>query len=173
MKRSSPRWTCAGLAAAAALVLSACGSAETDASDAGQAAQAVPGGSTAAAVDPCTLLTEADARGVLGDSLQQGRPDAGSTPSCQYVTPSGESLTLQMLPGSVPDFDSYVQQSADAFKAKVEPAAGLGERAAWVGTQLMVLQAPHMLVLTIGQNLGDEERRALGQRLGAAALQRL
>jgi hypothetical protein len=163
----------AGLTAAAVLVLSACGSAEPDAADTGSAAQAAPGGSTAAAVDACNLLTAADARGVLGDSLQQGRPDAGSTPSCQYVTPAGESLTLQMLPGSAPDFDSYVQQSADAFKVKVEPAAGLGERAAWVGTQLMVLQAPHMLVLSIGQNLGDEERRALGQRLGAAALQRL
>lgn len=143
----------------AALILSACGSPESR--------------TAAAAVDPCTLLTEADARAILGDALQQGTPNAGSTPSCQYVAPSAESLTLQMLPGSVADFDSYVRQSAEAFDMPVEPAAGLGERAAWVGTTLIVLRAPHLLVINVGQDLSSEARHAVGQRLGTSALQRL
>jgi hypothetical protein len=127
----------------------------------------------AAAVDPCTLLTEADARAILGDVLQQGTPNDGSTPSCQYVAPSAESLTLQMLPGSIPDFDRYVQQSATAFGTPIEPTPGLGERAAWVGTTLVVLRAPHMLVINIGQDLTSEARHAIGQRLGTSVLGRL
>ena len=159
------------LRACAALLLAACGSAETDAAPEAGAVAAAPAAS--AAPDPCTLLTEADAKAVLGEPLQQGRPDAGSAPSCQYVTPGGEALTLQMLPGSVRDFESYMQQSVDAFRVKAEPAPGLGDRAVWLGPMLLILRPPHMLSLTIGQNLSDEARRSLGKRLGTAALGRL
>ena len=91
---------------------------------------------------------------------------------CQYMADNSESVTLQIQPGAPSDFDNYAKQSADAFGVKVEPVAGIGERAAQVGDQFIFTRSNQMYILTIGKNLSPAEKADRTRKLAQAVLSR-
>ena len=88
-----------------------------------------------AGVDPCSLITQADAEAALGGKVEGPQKESGfgQFSQCQY-TASGErvtdvrSATVQVHPV---DFMSKRKAFADAGE-KIEPVAGIGDAAFWV-----------------------------------------
>jgi hypothetical protein len=121
-----------GAVAASVLMLAACGSSATSgssssASAGGQAsAQTTSSGASAstsaaashapiaAAIDPCTLITQDEAKAAMGGDPGPGKPAAG-TPACTYGTPgqtAGYMLVADADVSHVPGFDNFNKDTA-------------------------------------------------------------
>ena len=160
----------------ALISLAACGGGGTGESP-GQGA--APADSAAAppssGIDPCALVTKAEAEEALGAPVGEAeRPSEANIPphlsSCRYTARRGAALailTLMVRTGyggseSKTGFESAKQQFPGA-----EAVAGIGEDAFFLGNQLNILQGN--VYLTIGGDFDLETAKTLGQR----ALQRI
>ena len=145
-------------AVAAGLTLAvACGDAGAD------RAATPPAGavrSPSAPVDPCALLTQAEATALLGTPA--GAPEKGSASTCTYAAQSGRGeIMLHLLPltfGSKEEFHAFLVEDTekmneritkslgDAVKpTRVEPVPEVGEPAYYVDPTLAVLKEGRVL----------------------------
>lgn len=169
-----------GLAASlAAVTLLACGgdeappAAEPDAAE--PAVAATEPAAPAGAIDPCALITPAEAAEALGATPNTTeRPTEANHPpamvTCRWVAPKGQAVAVMTL---------MVRTSADAASARIgfqaardaypgaAAVSGLGEDAYVFADQLNVLKGDVHLILT-----GDFDA-ATSRRLAESALQRL
>ena len=126
-----------GAMAASAFMLAACGSSATSgasstASAGGQASvqttssaasnstsSAASQAPIAAAIDPCTLITQDEAKAAMGGDPAPGRQVSG-TPACTYGSPgttSGYMLVADADVSHVPGFDNF---SKDTARTKIQ-----------------------------------------------------
>lgn len=145
-------------AAAAGLALAiACGDAGADRAAATPASAVRP---SAAPVDPCGLLTQAEAAAILGTPA--GAPQKGSGSTCTYAAQSGRGEIMLHLPpltfGSKDEFHDFLVEDTektnerlkkslgDAVKpGRVEPVPEVGEPAYYVDPTLIILKEGRVL----------------------------
>lgn len=99
-------------------------------------------------IDPCTLLTKADAEAALGEVVENEPVRSDTFPQgCQYIathTPlrsaSVSLITSTMLKDAGSPTPTTTQfYTAMKQDATVEPVAGMGNEAAWVKTENVTL----------------------------------
>ena len=141
------------------------GGAETTA---GTAAVASPTGT----IDPCALVTAAEAADALGaQSAEPDRPAAANIPpglvTCRYVAQRGQGvavLTVMVRTGSESESRIGFESAREQFAA-AQPAEGLGDDAFVLGDQLHVRKGPVHLQIS-GDIPGDVARRLAETALG-------
>src|SRR5688572_22692687 len=111
-------------AAAAGLALAlACGDAGADRAATPPARAARP---PAAAVDPCGLLTQAEATALLGTPA--GAPTKGSGSTCAYAAQSGRGeIMLHVLPlsfGSKDEFHAFLVKETERTNERIKKSLG-------------------------------------------------
>ncbi len=169
-----------GVAAGLSLAL-ACG-------DSDRNAAAAPPQSTAkrparAPIDPCALLTPAEAAAILGKPI--AAPDKGSGSTCTYAAQTGSGeIMLHALPlefGSKEEFHAFLVKDTEAMNARtkeslkklgatvketaVEPVPEAGSPAYFVDPTLVVLKGGRVLSI-----LARDRRQAVA--VAAKALPR-
>jgi len=191
------------LALSALLLLAACGGGGEEATPAAQQTRtpaATPSAQqtqapaetpkpSAGAIDPCALVTKADAEAILGRSL--GEPERGTIgpfETCNYgegtfsdnvqVQVSSELYTLS-------GFDDGMKAAAELVDAEAKPVSGLGDKAYSIGEVLYVqkgdvtlnflVATPKLTELTRqgDTEAAEQQRLALATDLAAKALGRL
>jgi hypothetical protein len=145
-------------AAAAGLVLAiACGGSGVERA----AAQAATGRAPPAPVDPCALLTQAEAAAILGTPAAAPQNASGST--CAYAAESGQGddIMIHMMPltfGSEEEFHAFIVDDTDKMNARlkkdlgdavkpttVDPAPEVGKPAYYVAPTLVILKDGRVL----------------------------
>jgi hypothetical protein len=152
-----------------------CGGAADDAADAAAAAgESAAAGGALTDIDPCSLVTQAEAGAALGASAGAGeRPTEANLPprlaTCRYIAPRGQGLAVMTVMVRQGERESESRIGFDQAKSQfpgAETVPGLGENAFWFGNQLNVLQGRVYLNIT-----GDFDL-ATARQLAATALQR-
>ncbi len=161
-----------GLALGLGLFVTACGGSEPAATGDAPAAQA---GQQSSPVDPCSLVTSAEASEALGATAGPGeRPKEANHPprmvTCRYTAPRGQGVAVMTVLVQQSDTPSQARtgfQSAKAQFPGAEAVPGLGDEAFAMANQLNVLQGTRYLNIT-----GDFDL-ATAKTLAQRALQRL
>jgi hypothetical protein len=128
------------------------------------------------ASDACKLLTEADARSILGDKLKPGMHTATM---CQYISDAdelaraGESVSLTIHENAASEFAKYIADTESSTSTKTETVNGIGKNAAWADGSLIVEQGNDLLVIVVGKKLPKEEHIALAKSLANKIISRL
>ncbi|MEX2125371.1 MAG: hypothetical protein WD795_15870 [Woeseia sp.] len=151
-----------------ALLMSACSNAE----DQDSSTAAKQAASSGVEIDPCALVTDAEAGEALGGTVETTeRPPEANHPNlatCRYVAPIGQKVGVLVVMVHSQEMSSYGFQTAREQPFDVQSVSGVGDDAFWIGdvNTLYVLQGG--LFLSIG---GDV---ALGQMqtLATKALER-
>ena len=138
------------------------------------AAQAAPQGSSAG-VDPCTLVTSAEATQALGAGVgPPERPKEANYPprmaTCRYVAPRGQGVAVMSVLVQLSDTADQARRGFQSAKEQFPGAAivpGLGDDAFAVANQLNVLKGTAYLNIT-----GDFDLTT-STRLAQSALTRL
>ena len=145
---------------------------ETAASKDSSARQELP----ATASDACKLLTEEDARSILGDKLKPGMHTATM---CQYISDAeelsraGESVSVTIHQNAASEFAKYIADTESGTGTKTETVSGIGKNAAWADGSLIVEQGNDLLVILVGKRLPKEEHIALAKSLANTIISRL
>jgi hypothetical protein len=131
------------VATAAVVALAGCSNHSGTNTTAGTGAKPAAGAPTSAAaaggVDPCTLITTAQASTVLGEQAKDGQPHSfQSTKQCQWDSANGSVAILIWVGGK----ETVWQTSHDAAKAapKFQDISGLGDAAFTTGFDVHVLK---------------------------------
>jgi hypothetical protein len=132
-----------------------------------------------AGVDPCTLLTRADAESILGKSVGEGsHPITASASyevtSCEYKIVNGTPLdntTLIYTYASSGDtslaktaFDTGRNSAQKSWNAAPVDVPGLGDEAYWVGgagNNISILKGAVYITLSASTNKGDTPPAAI------------
>ena len=162
-----------GLALGVGLFFTACGGGEPAAT--GDAPAAAQAGQQSSSVDPCALVTGAEASEALGATAGPGeRPKEANHPlrmvTCRYTAPRGQGVAVMTVLVQQSDTPSQARigfQSAKEQFPGAEAVPGLGDEAFAMANQLNVLQGTRYLNITGDFDLPTA--RTLAQR----ALQRL
>ena len=158
-------------ALAIACALTGCGGAppgESSDPAASSSAAAAP-----AAVDPCALVTKAEADQALGGDATQERPnEANPSPrlaTCRYTAARGQGLAVLvvMVRTGYSDVEARTTFQGTRDLGGTQPVAGLGDEAFWLADQLYVLAGTRQLTIS------GEVSRAQGEALARQALARL
>ncbi|MDQ6756400.1 MAG: hypothetical protein M3004_05650 [Bacteroidota bacterium] len=129
-----------------------------------------------APADACSLLTEEDAKAVLGNAITKG---TSTVSMCQYLSASdklsqaGESVSIQLNYGAGSNFDTYITDTEKDLKVKTKPVAGVGDKAVFAGGQLIVLQGQNFMTVIVGKKLSEEEQIAAEKTIAQKAIGRL
>ena len=122
-------------------------------------AAAPAGGGT---VDPCSLLTTAEATTALGQPAKDGAPHSfQSTKQCQWDSADGSVAILVYIGGQKARWQQTYDQSKSAFSAKFSDVPGLGEGAFSNGIDLHVLKGDNMYQIGVGGPFQDKVQRAI------------
>ena len=126
-------------------------------------------------LNPCSLITPAEASAVLGAPLGPTEPQAyrDGTVTCHYIAPADQSLRIQVHSGGAKAFQAYVSALEKAPQGRPQRLHGLGDQAVSQAGQLVVLCRDHFVVLSIGLPLDEKDRLRLSLRLARKALSRL
>jgi hypothetical protein len=125
------------------------------------------------AVDPCTLVTNAEATQALGAEARQDRPSEANIPprllTCRYTAPRGEGLAVMSVMVRTGYSDAEAKSSFQGTRevGQTEAVSGLGDDAFWLMDQLYVLKGTRSVTVA-----GDIERAA-AEELARKALDRL
>jgi len=130
---------------------------------------------TSGSVDPCTLVTGAEASKALGVIVSEPeRPKEANIPprlvTCRYVGPRGQGLAVMTVMVRRGESASESQSGFRSMKEQLpgaEAVAGLGDDAFYFGDQLNVLAGTAYL------NIAGDFDLATARSLAATALQRL
>jgi hypothetical protein len=167
-------------------VLAGCGSPQT-AAPGSSVTTSIPGNPTSAptgntapgGLDPCTLLTKADAESILGkpvmDATHPITADATfEVRSCEYRVTGGTALdnaTLIYTVSSEGDaataktaFDTGKKDAQKSWNAAPVDVPGLGDEAYWVGgagNNVSVLKGPIYITLSASTYKGDSPPAAI------------
>jgi hypothetical protein len=171
-----------GLALLPALVLAACGNSPEGArqADDGGAAAEPQAAAAPAAIDPCTLVTAAEAAPALGlAEVKTGRPASVNNPpslaTCLYTGTSGDAMSVLNVTLRREASASEASAGLDGIKTGfadvggVVDVAGLGDEAVWLpgGEQLWVLEGADLL------GVSGDVPQAKAVELATTALTRL
>jgi hypothetical protein len=152
------------------LVAAACSpSDETQVSD-----TPTPAAQPAGAIDPCTLVTGAEATAALGATA--GAPERPTEANienlstCRYVAPRGQGVAVLAVMVYGSDVSKMAFESAKAQPFTNEPVTGVGDEAFWIGDPLHTLY-----VLKGGRyvSFGGDVSRDQAKALATTAIQRL
>ena len=119
------------------------------------------------------LLTRDDAEAALGATARLSPMASSMDPSCQYLAGIADSVTLQIHPGSGGAFDTYVADANSAFDTTSQAVPGVGDKAAFNGSQLIVRHGSDLLVLTVGARVSKEDNLAKSKALAAKVVSRM
>jgi hypothetical protein len=124
-------------------------------------AAGAPSGGTAAVggVDPCSLITTAEASTVLGEQAKDGQPHAyQSTKQCQWDSANGSIAILVYIGGQKALWQSTYNTSKAAPKFK--DVSGLGDAAFTTGFDLHILKGDDMYQIGVAGPFTDNVDRA-------------
>ena len=131
---------------------------------------------TNAPSDACTLLTEEEAKLLLGNAVTKGMSTATM---CQYISASdelskaGESVSIQMQYGAGSEFDAYVSNTEKDLNVKIKPVSGIGDKAVFAEGQLIVLKGKDFMIIIVGKKMNEEEQIAAEKAIAQKAIERL
>jgi hypothetical protein len=151
----------------------ACGGSPGDTSTAQSSAP--PSAAAGTAVDPCALVTSAEAAQALGAAVGDAeRPKESNIPprlaTCRYVAQRGQGVAVMTVMVRLSDSASEARsgfRSAREQFPNAEAVAGLGDEAFWIANQLNVLRG------TVYVNITGDFDRATAQAVAETALKRL
>jgi Protein of unknown function (DUF3558) len=147
------------VAVVALAALAGCSKAKPDTPAAPAGAAAPAGGGT---VDPCSLLTTAEATTVLGKTANAGAPHSSTgTKQCQWDSADGSVAILVYIGGQKARWQQTYDQSKSAFSAKFSDVPGLGEGAFSNGIDLHVLKGDNMYQIGVSGPFQDKVQRAI------------
>ena len=92
-------------------------------------------------IEPCALVTQADAEEILGVSLgEQERQTVGPFETCIYGDVTGNYVQVQVSDAVYTEstFDDAMQAAAEQVDIEAEPVSGLGDKAYWLAGVLWV-----------------------------------
>jgi hypothetical protein len=143
--------------------------------DAGSGTASGPGQSadSQAAIDPCALVTQAEADKALGGGAKQERPGEANIPpnlvTCRYMAPRGEGLAVMTVMVRTGYSENEARSGFQGTRelGETETVTGLGDEAFWLADQLYVLKGVRSLTLA-----GDVERTT-AEELARTAVNRL
>jgi hypothetical protein len=147
-----------------------CGGGESDTTTSSAPAG---GGSSSTSIDPCTLVTKAEADEALGGDAKQDRPTEANIPprmvACRYVAPRGEGVVVLTVIVRTGESAGEAKTGFDSIRSTMpsETVSGLGDDAFWMMDQLYVLRGTRQLSIT-----GDITKEK-GMELARRALDRL
>ena len=124
----------------------------------------------------CSLLTEADAKSILGDAIQPGMQTATM---CQYVSAAeelsktGENVSLTLHENAGSEYDKYLADTESSTGIKPEPVTGIGQKAAWAKGTLIVKQGDDLLVIMVGKKLDKVRHLETAKTLAQSILSRM
>jgi hypothetical protein len=107
------------------------------------------------AIDPCALVTKAEAEEALGAPVGEAeKPKEANIPpslaTCRYVAKSGQHvsvLTITVRIGSSPSESKSGFESTKEMFTGAQPVPGIGDDAFWFGDQLNVLKGKVYLII--------------------------
>jgi hypothetical protein len=174
-RRQSPRRRALAAASVALILASGCGGTADDSAGSTTTAEASASAGTLADIDPCTLVTQAEAGKALGGSVgEPERPKEANLPprlvTCRYVAERGLGVAVMsvMVRQGERESESRIgfEQAMKQFP-EAQAVEGIGQNAFWYGNQINVLQGRIYLNIT-----GDFDL-ATARALASTALQRL
>ena len=131
---------------------------------------------TKAPAEACSLLTEDEAKAVLGNAVTKGMSTATM---CQYLSASdemskvGESVSIQLHPGAASEFDSYIASTEKDLNVKTKPVTGIGDKAFFAEGQLIVSKGNDFMIVIVGKKMGEEQQIAAEKNIAQKAIDRL
>jgi hypothetical protein len=131
---------------------------------------------TTRATDACFLITEEEAKAILGNAIQKGMSTATM---CQYISGSeelskaGESVSIQLYPNAADQYDAYLASAEKDLNAKPKTVSGVGDKAAFAAGQLIVASGKDFMVVIVGKNLPEEEHIAAEKTIAQKAIERM
>ncbi|HEY0677747.1 MAG TPA: hypothetical protein VGD17_05655 [Chitinophagaceae bacterium] len=124
----------------------------------------------------CDLLTESDARNVLGNAITPGMQ---TETMCQYVSAAeelsktGENVSLTLHRNSASEYDKYLADTETSTGIKPEPVSGIGQKAAWADGSLIVQHGNDLLIIIVGQKLDKEKHISVARSLATVIISRM
>ena len=170
------------LALSGLVLLAACGGDDEEATPSPGATQvpgvtqtpAATGEPAAGELDPCALVTQADAEEVVGATLSEPeRQTVGPFETCIYGDDAGNYVQVQV--GSdvytQSTFDDAMEGAAEQLDIEAEPVSGLGDKAYWLAGVLWVqkgdvslnllVQTPELVELRVQGDTEAEQQQSL------------
>lgn len=132
--------------------------------------------SSATTKDACSLITEEEAKTILGGAVTKGMSTATM---CQYLSASeeiskaGETVSIQLQPGAASEFDSYIANFEKDLNVKTKPVAGIGDKAVFAEGQLIVSKGNDFMIVIVGRKMNEEEQIAAEKAIAQKAIERL
>ena len=164
------RFVYVGACAVAIMVATGCGNGGDTSGAASGSGQ--PAGSQAA-IDPCALVTQAEADKALGGNAKQERPGEANIPpnlvTCRYTAPRGEGLAVMTVMVRTGYGENEARSGFQGTRelGETESVSGLGDEAFWLADQLYVLRGSRSLTLA-----GDVDKTT-AEELARSAVNRL
>jgi hypothetical protein len=138
-------------------------------------------------LDPCALLTKAEAEAIVGASLgEPERQTVGPFETCSYGDDAGSYVQVQVSSDvyTQSTFDDAMQAAAEQVDIEAMPVSGLGDKAYWLAGILWVqkgdvslnllAQTPELTQLRLqGDTEAEEQSLALSTELAGKALEGL
>jgi hypothetical protein len=125
------------------------------------------------AIDPCALVTKAEADEALAAASTEERPGEANHPpvlvTCRYTAPRGAGLAVMtvMVRTGYSDAEAKTGFQGTREVGPTEAVSDLGDEAFWLGDQLYVLAGRRSLTVA-----GDIDR-ATAERLARQAVDRM
>jgi hypothetical protein len=141
----------------ALLLLGACSSDEGPVETTREAAESV---------DPCSLVSEADAGQALGAPISESdRPREANNEylgTCRYVAPRGQGLAVMTVMVHSQEYGRAGFRTAREQPFDSEDVAGVGDNAFWIGDPLNTIYVlKGDIYFAIGGDVGLEQARTL------------
>jgi hypothetical protein len=125
-------------------------------------------------LDPCALLTKADADAIVGASLSEPeRQTVGPFETCIYSDDAGNYVQVQVSSDVYTEssFDDAMQAAAEELDIEAKSVSGLGDKAYWLSGVLWIqkgdvslnvlVETPELFELRLQEDTEAEEQAAL------------
>lgn len=120
------------------------------------------GGNGGATIDPCSLITTAEANAVLGETAKQSPPHSfQSTKQCQWDSANGSVAILVYIGGQKAQWPSTHDLAKKSFPSKFSDVSGLGDAAFSNGIDVHILKGDNMFQIGVAGPFQDRVDRAI------------
>ena len=126
-------------------------------------------------INPCLLITPAEARAVLRAPVGGEGPQewGNGVVVCHYIAPADQNLRIEVHPGGAKAYELYVKAFENTPQGSPQTVRGLGDQAVFQAGQLVVQWQEHFFVLSIGLAIDDAERLRVSKALARQVLSRI